>query len=155
MRVAKGHSAVPFPGEIVKDLDVTFLFPAEPFITLPRRECSRLWCKGRAFTLIGSHRYDHDWHWLPHAFNIQDYGHLNTNTHRQDEGTTSEHQYCGTVCYSYRSRDSHSVEIQATKTHLFSADCTQTILFISCVCVQVREKSAFWKIDLMLIVKVK
>lgn len=36
--------------------------------------------------------------------------------------------------------ESHSVEIQATKTHLFSADCTQTILFISCVWERVRER---------------
>lgn len=42
--------------------------------------------------------------------------------------------------------DSRSVETQPTTTHMFNADCTQTIIFISCVCAQMH---------LMSIVKVK
>lgn len=38
-----------------------------------------------------------------------------TEIYTQDEEETAELQYCVTVCYSYRTRDSHSVEIQATK----------------------------------------
>lgn len=67
--------------------------------------------------------------------------HRDTQDEQETVGVYPEHQYCGTVCFSYRTRDSHSVEIQATKTHLFSADCTQTILFISCK----REKKGILK----------
>lgn len=179
--IVKRVQCCSFPGEIVKNSDVTF-YSQQSHLSCCQGRVLAASMRGRDFTLKGSLCYDHDWHWLllasahraDTATPMLDYTNpevitfmiISTQTHAHtyrvhtgwgaDSRVYSEHQYCGTVCYSYRTRDSHSVEIQATKTHLFSADCTQTILFISCVCVCARErKSAFWKIDLMLIVKVK
>lgn len=101
--------------------------------------------QGSSFTQTGSVRShcarslacNRPLHWTPesrgHNVSI-----ITTQTHKHSaraddsSGVISEHQYCGTVCHCYGTRRSCNVEIPATNIHLLCADCTQTILLISC-----------------------
>lgn len=140
--------------------DLVTLFQMEMHFNCPhmhwrssRGRATSAWLRGSSFAQTGSvhsHRALSLAGNRPRRWTPQSGGHnvliISVQTHRHSaraddsSGVFSEHQYCGTVCYCYRTRRSCNVEIPATKIHLLCADSTQTILFISCVTQGGRER---------------
>lgn len=147
-------------GEPVARTDLVTLLQMEMHFNCPhmhwrssRGRATSAWLRGSSFAQPGSvhsHRSLSLAGNGPRRWTPQSGGHnvliISVQTHRHSaraddsSGVFSEHQYCGTVCYCYRTRRSCNVEIPATKIHLLCADCTQTILFISRVTQGGRER---------------